>query len=155
MKYVPGRKSDVQDCQWLQNQAAGNWIANDLLRELAAAKPSLAESKIQPAHIAGLVKLVESGVISNSIAKEVFVTMFQSGDLPAVIVERQGLQQSTDTGELGKWVAAAIAANPKAAAEFKTGNEKALNAIKGAVMKASHGKANPKLVDEIVRHQLG
>jgi aspartyl-tRNA(Asn)/glutamyl-tRNA(Gln) amidotransferase subunit B len=136
-------------------QAAGNWIANDLLRELAAAKLTLAESRIQPAHIAGLVKLVESGVISNSIAKEVFVAMFQSGELPDALVERQGLRQSTDTGELEKWVAAAIAANPKAAEGFKTGNEKALNAIKGAVMKASAGKANPKLVDEIVRRQLG
>ena len=136
-------------------QAAGNWIANDLLRELAAAKLSLAESKVQPAHIAGLVKQVESGVISNSIAKEVFVTMFQSGEMPDVIVEKQGLKQSTDTGELEKWVAAAIADNPKAAAGFKSGNEKALNAIKGAVMKASAGKANPKLVDEIARKQLG
>jgi len=136
-------------------QAAGNWIANDLLRELAAAKLSLAESKIQPAHIAGLVKLVESGVISNSIAKEVFVTMFQSGEMPDVIVERSGLKQSTDTGELEKWVSAAIAANPRAVAEFKTGNEKALNAIKGAVMKASAGKANPKLVDELTRKLIG
>jgi aspartyl-tRNA(Asn)/glutamyl-tRNA(Gln) amidotransferase subunit B len=136
-------------------QAAGNWIANDLLRELAAAKLALAESKIQPAHIAGLVKLVESGVISNSIAKEVFVTMARTGDLPDVIVERQGLKQSTDTGELEKWIAAAIAANPQAAAGFKSGNEKALNAIKGAVMKASSGKANPKLVDEITRKLIG
>ena len=136
-------------------QAAGNWIANDLLRELAAAKLTLAESRIQPAHVAGLVKLVESGVISNSIAKEVFVAMFQSGEQPDVLVARLGLQQSTDTGELEQWVAAAIAANPKAAEGFKTGNEKALNAIKGAVMKASSGKANPQLVDEIVRRQLG
>ncbi len=144
-------------------QAAANWIANDLLRELARSDvgrglsptDGLATCKIQPAHIAGLVKLVESGVISNSIAKEVFVTMFQSGELPDVIVEKQGLKQSTDTGELAKWVTDAIAANPRAVAEFKTGNEKALNAIKGAVMKASAGKANPKLVDEITRKLIG
>ena len=136
-------------------QAAGNWIANDLLRELAAARSALADSRIRPAHLAGLVQLVETGVISNSIAKEVFVAMFQSGEMPGVIVERQGLKQSTDTGELAKWVADAIAANPQAAAGFKAGNEKALNAIKGAVMKASQGKANPKLVDEIVRKQIG
>jgi len=136
-------------------QAASNWIANDLLRELAAAKLSLVGSKVQPAHVAGLVKLVESGVISNSIAKEVFVTMFKTGEMPGVIVEKQGLKQSTDTGALEKWVADAIAANPKAAEGFKSGNEKALNAIKGAVMKASQGKANPQLVDEFVRKQLG
>lgn len=136
-------------------QAAGNWIANDLLRDLSAANLALAGSKVRPAHVAGLVALVETGVISNNIAKEVFVTMFQSGEMPDVIVERQGLQQSTDTGELEKWVADAIAANPKAAEAFKAGNEKSLNAIKGAVMKASQGKANPKLVDEIARKQIG
>jgi aspartyl-tRNA(Asn)/glutamyl-tRNA(Gln) amidotransferase subunit B len=136
-------------------QAAANLICNNLLGELSAAQIALPASKVRPAHIAGLVKLVESGVISSSIAKEVFATMFQSGELPGAIVEKQGLKQSSDTGELEQWVADAIAANPKAAAEFKTGNEKALNAIKGAVMKASKGKANPQLVDQIVRKQLG
>jgi aspartyl-tRNA(Asn)/glutamyl-tRNA(Gln) amidotransferase subunit B len=136
-------------------QAAANLICNNLLGELAAAQIGLAASKVRPAHIASLVKLTESGVISSSIAKEVFPTMFQSGEMPEAIVERQGLKQSSDTGELEKWVADAIAANPKAAAEFRTGNEKALNAIKGAVMKASKGKANPQLVDQIVRKQLG
>jgi aspartyl-tRNA(Asn)/glutamyl-tRNA(Gln) amidotransferase subunit B len=101
------------------------------------------------------VQLVESGVLSNNLAKEVFGVMFATGELPAAVVDRQGLRQSTDTGALEQWVAAAIAANAKAAAEFKTGNEKALNAIKGAVMKASSGKANPRLVDEVVRRQLG
>ena len=135
-------------------QAAGNWIANDLLRELSAAQLPLAESKIRPAHVAGLVNLVETGVVSNNIAKGVFVTMAQTGEMPDAIVERQGLKQSADTGELERWVADAIAANPQAAAAFKAGNEKSLNAIKGGVMKASQGKANPKLVDEIVRRQL-
>ena len=136
-------------------QAAANWIANDLRRELAAAKLPLAASKLHPAHIVGLVQLVESGVISSSIAKEVFVTMFQSGEPPAAIVDRLGLRQSTDTGELEKWVSAAIAADPKAVAEFKAGNEKALNPIKGAVMKASAGKANPQRVDELARKLIG
>ena len=138
-----------------QPQAAGNWIANDLLRELAGAKSSLADCPVRATHIAGLVQLVESGVISNAIAKEVFVEMFATGEMPGAIVERQGLQQSTDTGELARWVAEAIAANPKAVAEFKAGKEQAINAVKGAVMKASKGKANPKLVDEIARRQIG
>jgi len=138
-----------------QPQASANWIANDLQRELTAAGVALADSKIRPEHVAGLVALVESGVISSSIAKEVFVEMFATGEPPDAIVERQGLKQSTDTGELEQWVAEAIAGNPKAAAGFKAGNEKALNAIKGAVMKASQGKANPQLVDEIVRKRLG
>ena len=135
-------------------QAVANWIVNDLLRELATANLSLAESKIRPTHIAELVKLVDDGVISSNIAKEVFIEMAAAGELPAAIVDRKGLKQSTDTGELDKWIAEAIAANPAAAAGFKNGNEKALNAIKGAVMKASKGKANPQLVDSLMRKQL-
>ncbi|MBE2213828.1 MAG: Asp-tRNA(Asn)/Glu-tRNA(Gln) amidotransferase subunit GatB [Opitutaceae bacterium] len=135
-------------------QAVGNWIANDLLRELAAAGQTLADCRIKPAHIAGLVAAVESGVISSSIAKEVFVEMFATGDAADVIIERKGLKQSTDTGELEKWCAEAIAANPRSVADFKSGNEKAINAFKGGIMKASKGKANPKLVDEILRRLL-
>jgi len=136
-------------------QAVANWIANDLLRDLAAASLDLAACTVQPAHLAALVQLVDANVISNNIAKEVFADMFATGEMPEAIVERKGLKQSTDTGELEQWVAEAIAANPKAVAGFKTGNEKALDAVKGAVMKASQGKANPKLVDEIVRRQIG
>ncbi len=138
-----------------QPQAAANWIANDLLRELAVAAAPLAASKVRPAHVAALVQLVAAGVLSSTGAKEVFHAMFQSGEMPGVIVERLGLRQSTDTGELEKWVADAIAANPKAVAEFKAGKEQAINAVKGAVMKTSKGKANPKLVDETVRRQIG
>ncbi len=154
---------EVSYCEFIEEaiklgakpQAAANLICNNLLGELAAAQTELAASKIRPAHIASLVKLTEAGVISSSIAKEVFSAMFQSGEMPEAIVEKQGLKQSSDTGELEKWVADAIAADPKAVAQFKAGNEKALNALKGAVMKASKGKANPQLVDQIVRRQLG
>ncbi|HLP03547.1 MAG TPA: Asp-tRNA(Asn)/Glu-tRNA(Gln) amidotransferase subunit GatB [Opitutaceae bacterium] len=135
-------------------QAVGNWIANDLLRELGAAGHALAESKIRPAHIAALIALVESGAISSSSAKEVFVEMAQTGEMPEPIVDRRGLRQSNDTGELEQWCRDAIAATPKAVAEFKAGNEKAINSIKGPVMKAAKGKANPKLVDEVLRKLL-
>jgi len=135
-------------------QAAANWIANDLLRELGAAKMALADAKVRPAHIAGLVKLVEEGVLSSTIAREVFSAMFRSGELPETLVERQGLRQSTDAGELEEWCAAAIAANPKSVADFRSGKGNAINAMKGLVMKQSKGKANPRLVDEILRRKL-
>jgi len=135
-------------------QTAGNWIANDLLRELGTAGVALSEAKVRPAHIAALVALVESGTISSSSAKEVFVEMAATGELPDPIVERKGLKQSTDTGELERWCQDAIAANPRSVADFKAGNEKAINAMKGGVMKASKGKANPKLVDEVLRRLL-
>jgi aspartyl-tRNA(Asn)/glutamyl-tRNA(Gln) amidotransferase subunit B len=135
-------------------QAIGNWIANDLLRELGGARIALAACQVRPAHLAGLVKLVETGVISGNLAKEVFVGMFQSGEAPESIVARQGLRQTTDAGELDQWCAEAIAANPKSVADFKGGKENAINAMKGFVMKQSKGKANPKLVDEILRRKI-
>jgi len=136
-------------------QAAANWIANDLLRELAAAKIVLADSKVRSAQVAGLVQLVDTGVISSNSAKEVFAEMFRTGEAPEAVVERKGLRQATDTGQLEQWCAAAIAANPKSAADFRAGKENAINAMKGFVMKQSKGRANPKLVDEILRRQLG
>jgi aspartyl-tRNA(Asn)/glutamyl-tRNA(Gln) amidotransferase subunit B len=136
-------------------QAAGNWITNDLLRELGAAHVSLAASKVQPAHIAALVKLVDAGAVLTNAAKEIFIEMFATGEMPEVIADRKGLKAApTDSGELEQWCKDAIAQNAKALAEFKAGKDSAINAFKGPVMKASKGKANPKLVDETLRKLL-
>jgi aspartyl-tRNA(Asn)/glutamyl-tRNA(Gln) amidotransferase subunit B len=136
-------------------QAVGNWIVNDLLRELGAARISLAEAKATPAHIAALVRLVDAGTVLTNAAKEIFVEMFATGDQPEAIAERRGLRAApTDSGELEQWCRDAIAANPKALAEFKAGKDSAINAFKGPVMKAAKGKANPKLVDETLRKLL-
>ena len=135
-------------------QAAANWIANDLLRELGAAKASLAQSKVRPQHVAALVKLVEDGVILSNAAKEVFIDMFQTGEMPAAVVERRGLKAETNLDELERWCAEAIAANPKSVADYKGGKESALNAFKGPVMRAAKGKADPKRVDETLRRLL-
>lgn len=135
-------------------QAVGNWIVNDLLRELGNAKIGLAESKVRPQHIGELVKLIEAGTLLNNAAKEVFIDMFASGELPGVIVDRKGLKAETNTAELEQWCRDAIAANPKSVADFKGGKDSAINAFKGGVMKAAKGKANPKLVDETLRKLL-
>jgi aspartyl-tRNA(Asn)/glutamyl-tRNA(Gln) amidotransferase subunit B len=135
-------------------QAIGNWITNDLLRELSDSELSLKECLISPQHINGLVKQVESGAISSNIAKEVFAEMFRTGESAEAIVDRKGLKQSTDLGELERWCKDAIEENPGSVADFKSGNEKAINALKGKVMKASKGKANPRIVDEVMRRLL-
>jgi aspartyl-tRNA(Asn)/glutamyl-tRNA(Gln) amidotransferase subunit B len=136
-------------------QAIGNWIANDLLRELGAARVPLAASKIRPTHIAALVQLVDSGTVLANAAKELFIEMFATGDQPGAIAERRGLKAApTDANELEQWCRDAIAANGKALAEFKAGKDSAINAFKGPVMKAAKGKANPKLVDETLRRLL-
>ena len=134
--------------------AAANWITNDLLRELGFAGLALADSKVTPALLAGLCALVADGAVSNTQAKEVFAEMFRTGETPAAVVDRRGLRQSTDLGELESWCDAVLAADPKSVAAVRAGNAKVINALKGAVMKLSTGKANPKLVDEILRKKL-
>jgi aspartyl-tRNA(Asn)/glutamyl-tRNA(Gln) amidotransferase subunit B len=136
-------------------QAVGNWISNDLLRELGATKLSLAESKVRPAHVAALVKLVDAGTVLTNAAKEVFIEMAATGEMPDAIADKRGLKAApTDAGELEQWCRDSITANPKALAEFKAGKDSAINAFKGPVMKAAKGKANPKLVDETLRRLL-
>jgi aspartyl-tRNA(Asn)/glutamyl-tRNA(Gln) amidotransferase subunit B len=159
-------------------QAVGNWIVNDLLRELgrggstvgqslslpsesvAGLKPApqpstLATCKVRPAHIAALVQLVDSGAVLTNAAKEIFIEMFATGDQPGAIADRKGLKAApTDSNELEQWCRDSIAANPKALAEFKSGKDSAINAFKGPIMKAAKGKANPKLVDETLRKLL-
>ncbi len=139
-------------------RAIANYIANDLLRELAAAGTEgplpLAECKIQPAQLAALVKLTDDGVLSKNAAQEVFIESFKTGEHPETVVDRKGLKQTSDTGEIEQLCREAIAGNAKAAAQFKAGQEKAINALKGPVMKATKGKANPEIVDGILRKLL-
>ncbi len=136
-------------------QPVGNWIANDLQRELSAAGIDLADTKVTPAALAELVKLIDAGTLLQNSAKEVFADLFATGDAPAAIVARKGLAAApTDAGELEQWCRDAIAANAKAAEEFRGGKDSAINGLKGPVMKAAKGKANPKLVDETLRRLL-
>lgn len=138
-------------------KAIANYIANDLLRELSASAAhgesalSITECPLTPAHIAELAKLIEEGVITKQIGKEVFAAMYASGDLPVAIVEKEGLEQSDNSDEVEALCREAIAGNSKAVAQFKEGNDKALNALKGPVMKATKGQANPATLDAILR----
>lgn len=154
---------DRELCVWFEEaarlcgkpQAAANWIANDLLRELGEAKLALADAKVRPAHVAALVKLVESGAVSSTAAREVFLEVFRTGDEPEAVVDRKGLRQSNDLDLLEKLCDDALAANPASVADYRAGKTNAINALKGAVMKAGKGKVNPRLVDDVLRRKLG
>jgi aspartyl-tRNA(Asn)/glutamyl-tRNA(Gln) amidotransferase subunit B len=136
-------------------QAVGNWLVNDLLREIGVAKTDLASANVRPAQLAELVKLIESGTLLANTARTVFAKMFATGDSPAAIIAREGLTAApTDVGELEQWCRDAIAGNPKALAEFKAGKESAINAFKGPVMKAAKGRADPRQVDATLRRLL-
>jgi aspartyl-tRNA(Asn)/glutamyl-tRNA(Gln) amidotransferase subunit B len=135
-------------------KAVSNWVTTELLGKLAEAKKTIDESPVKPEQLTGLVSLIESGQISGKIGKEVFVEMFAGGKDAAVVVKEKGLLQVSDAESLEGFVQEAIAKNPKSVADFRAGNEGAINFLKGQVMKLSKGKANPQLVGEILLRKL-
>jgi aspartyl-tRNA(Asn)/glutamyl-tRNA(Gln) amidotransferase subunit B len=114
-----------------------------------------AESKVTPDALAALVALVATKKISHGSGKTVLAALVAEGGDPAAIVEREGLAQISDSGELEAIVAAAIAANAAAAEQIKAGNGKAIGAIVGTVMKETKGRADGGEVTRLIRSQLG
>jgi len=131
-----------------------NWVINDLLSTLAAAGRTIADCPISAHALDELVNLIDAGTISSKQGKEVFAEMFATGRPATQIVEEKGMKQESDTGALEALCEQAIAASPRAVAEYKAGKLQAINAIKGQVMKLSQGKANPSLVGEILARKL-
>ena len=120
----------------------------------AATGNSLADLKFSPAALLELVGLVEAQTISSAAAQQVFAEMFETGKAPSIIVQEKGLAQVSDTGMIEKFCDEVIAANPGPASDFKSGKVAALNFLKGQIMKASKGKANPAVVGEILESKL-
>jgi aspartyl-tRNA(Asn)/glutamyl-tRNA(Gln) amidotransferase subunit B len=131
-----------------------NWVANELLGRLNAEGKTTAESPVQPGQLRDLVKLIDAGTISGKIAKEVFDEMFASGRDANTIVQEKGLTQMSDTGELEEICRRVIEANPKAVEDYRNGKEKSFGALVGGVMKETKGRANPALVNQLLREQL-
>jgi aspartyl-tRNA(Asn)/glutamyl-tRNA(Gln) amidotransferase subunit B len=131
-----------------------NWVTNELLARLAKSNQDIENSPLPPEDIAGLVELIETGVISSKIAKEVFDRMWAGEGTPQQVVDKHGLVQVTDTGAIEAVVDALIAANPDKAEAVKE-KPQALGWFVGQVMKETQGKANPAAVNEILRAKLG
>ena len=129
---------------------AANWVINNLQAKLMETETTIADLKFPAVAIGELIGLVEGGQISSKIAQEVFTEMFASGKSPATIVGEKGLSQVSDSGELEAFCREAIDANSGPADDFRNGKEAALNFLKGQVMKASRGKANPQMVGELL-----
>jgi len=131
-----------------------NWVTNDLAAKLTAGGLEIGESPIAPAALAELVQLIEEGVISSKIAKDVFERMWNGEGSASEIVEKQGLKQVSDTGALEKIIDDLIAANPGQAAAVKD-KPQAIGWFVGQVMKATQGKANPGTVNQLLKAKLG
>ena len=136
-------------------KALSNWVMSELLRTLPGDdEEAIRSAPVAPARLAGLVKLIDEGAISGKIAKDVFERMARTGDDPAAIVAREGLTQVADVTALDALVEQAIEANPKAIEDYRKGKTAAAKALVGQVMKASAGKANPALVNQILQEKL-
>lgn len=135
-------------------RGAANWIRSELLRELEAAGLAPNASPIAPDELGALVKLIDGEKISGKQGKDVLVEMFKTGKGAAAVVEEQGLAQVSDTGEIDRIVDEVIAANPQQLERYRSGKEALFGFFVGQVMKASKGKANPKVVNERLRAKL-
>ena len=136
-------------------RGASNWLRSELLRELEAASITIDDSPIAPEELGALVRLVDEGTISGKQGKEVLIEMFASGKSAATIVGERGLVQVSDTGEIESIIDGVLAANPQQLAQYRGGKETLFGFFVGQIMKASKGKANPKVVNELLKNKLG
>ena len=135
-------------------RAAANWIRSEVLREFEAAGITADASPIPPEELAALIKFIDAGKISGKQGKDVLVEMFRSGKAAETIVAEQGLVQLSDTSEIDALIDQVIEANPQQLANYRGGKEALFGFFVGQVIKASKGKANPKLVNERLRAKL-
>jgi len=137
-------------------KAVANWITGELSAALNAAGLTIEQCPVTPAQLAALVSRIHDGTINQKIAKDVFAALWEgrAGSVDAYIDER-GLRQISDAGAIEAIVEQVLADNGAMVAEFKSGKQKAFNALVGQAMKATRGKANPAQVNEILRRKLG
>ena len=132
-----------------------NWVMGDLAARVNREERSVADAPLSPAQLAGLIRRIADGTLSNAIAKQVFEALWSGEGRDAdAIIEARGLKQITDAGAIEKLIDGVLAANSKSVEEFRAGKEKAFNALVGQVMKATKGKANPQQVNELLRRKL-
>jgi aspartyl-tRNA(Asn)/glutamyl-tRNA(Gln) amidotransferase subunit B len=133
---------------------AANWMTSELFGLLNKAGTSITDSPVSPAALGGLVDLIADNTISGRIAKDVFAEMFATGKPAAEIVESKGLRQVTDTGAIEAKIAEILAANADKVGEYRAGKEKLFGFFVGQVMRAMGGKANPALLNELLKKKL-
>jgi len=133
---------------------AANWVMGDLAGLLKAAGQDIEDSAVSAQHLGELVAMIVKGDLTGKLAKDVLLKMFETGDAPATVVEREGLKTISDTGELERMIDEVIAANPKQVEQFKGGRTALMGFFVGAVMKATRGQADPAAVNELVKTKL-
>ena len=136
-------------------KTVANWMLGELFRLLNATNTEITQTRLRPEGLAEMLQLIDEGVISQRLAKQVFEEMFRTGKSARAIVTEQGLTQISDVAELEAKVEEALAANPKSVADYRSGKKQALGFLVGQVMKLTRGKANPSVVNQLLVQKLG
>lgn len=139
----------------LYPKQTANWIINELLGKLNESGLEIKDSPVRPYQIAQLVKLIQEGVISGKIGKEIFDEVFATSKDPIKIVEEKGLRQISDENQIRQIVKVVLEKYPNEVQKYKEGNNKLLGFFVGQIMKETKGKANPSLVNRIIQEELG
>jgi aspartyl-tRNA(Asn)/glutamyl-tRNA(Gln) amidotransferase subunit B len=134
---------------------AGNWVTSELFGALNRLGRSIEDSPVSPAQAGDLIRLTADGTLSGTLAKQVFEIMLETGHGPVAIVEERGLRQTSDTGAIDKVIAEVMAANEDKVADYRAGKDKLFGFFVGQTMKAMQGKANPQVVNELLKKALG
>jgi aspartyl-tRNA(Asn)/glutamyl-tRNA(Gln) amidotransferase subunit B len=137
-----------------QPKLAANWLMGEVSRRLNAEEKDIAQSPVSAATLAALIGRIADGTVSNNGARQVFDQLWTEGGQIDAIIEAKGLKQMSDSGELERILDEVLAANAKSVEEFRSGKEKAFNALVGQAMKATKGKANPSQVNELLKKKL-
>ncbi|HEV3330801.1 MAG TPA: Asp-tRNA(Asn)/Glu-tRNA(Gln) amidotransferase subunit GatB [Bryobacteraceae bacterium] len=136
-------------------KTAANWVMGDLMGMLKAEGKEISASPVSAENLGELIKLIANGELSGKLAKEIFSKMAMSGEPPAAIMKREGLQQISDSGALEKIIAEVIEANPKQVEQYKGGKAAVINFLVGKAMQATRGQANVTVVTELLKQKLG
>lgn len=135
-------------------RVTANFLLSELMRELNHSSKAISDSPVPAEQLAELIKTLDSGAINNNQAKEVLVEMFSSGKTAAMVIGEKGFEQISDAGAIEKIVDEIIEKNENQVTAYRGGNDKLFGFFVGQVMKASEGKANPKIVNEILKQKL-
>ncbi len=131
-----------------------NWLLNDLLGNLSEVGKDIEDSPVSPKGLAELVRLIKEGVLSSKLAKEVLKEMVATGKDPNEVVEEKGLKQVSDEGQIRAFIEEVLKENPKEVERYRSGEEKVFGFLVGQVMKRAKGKANPQVVNKLLREML-
>ncbi len=155
--------AEVETARWFdplldagaEPKAAANWVGSELFGALNRLGRDIGDSPVSPTQAAELLGLVADGTLSGSLAKQVFEVMLETGQDAGAVVEERGLRQVTDTGAIEAAIAAIMAANADKVADYRGGKDKLFGFFVGQTMKAMGGKANPGVVNELLKKALG